>query len=142
MGIISHAHVCIYWWIIHSASLQNVSNKPMKFHNDNQNNTQYVRISHNIYHWPFARFTIYRENLKLNERKPQTASRMNWGVTILSSFVHLMISTIILCSVWGSPQNGDTMPTGKYQVKYPTKYTHIWWKTWVFGIKYKLLYCT
>ena len=50
MGIISHAHLCIYWWIIHSASLQNVSNKPMKFHDDDQNNTQCVRM-HDIYSW-------------------------------------------------------------------------------------------
>ena len=49
MGIISHAHVCIYWRIIHRASLQNASNKPMKFHDDNQNNTQHVRISNTRY---------------------------------------------------------------------------------------------
>ena len=48
MGIISHAHVCIYWWIIHRASLQNASNKPMKSHDDNQNNMQYVRIDFNV----------------------------------------------------------------------------------------------
>ena len=53
MGIISHAHVCIYWWIIHSAYLQNVSNKPMKFHDDNQNNTQYVRIMVKVPRWAF-----------------------------------------------------------------------------------------
>ena len=38
MEIISHApHVCIYWRI------QNASNKPMKFHDYNQNNMQYIR---------------------------------------------------------------------------------------------------
>ena len=36
IGIISHAHVCIYWRIIHGACLQNASNEPMKFHDYNQ----------------------------------------------------------------------------------------------------------
>ena len=43
MGIISHAHLCMYWWIIHGAYLQNASNKPMKFQDYNQNNTQYYK---------------------------------------------------------------------------------------------------
>ena len=38
----------VHLLVNNTQSLQNVSNKPMKFHDDNQNNTQYVRIG-NIY---------------------------------------------------------------------------------------------
>ena len=73
MGIMSHAHLCIYWWIIHSASLQNVSNKPMKFHDDNQNNTQYIRVLNST---QYPEFFI---------RKPGAARSVAW-VYLLSPY--------------------------------------------------------
>ena len=54
-----HAHCVSTDTIIHGAFLQKTSNKQMKFHDNNQNNTQYVRISYNKQGIPWYRCIPY-----------------------------------------------------------------------------------